>query len=58
MPVALPGAGDGIRTRECELGKLVPYHLATPAIAIGNDNVLFQSMHGYVTNCENIPCTA
>ena len=25
------GAGDGTRTRECELGKLVPYHLATPA---------------------------
>ena len=25
------GAGDGVRTRECELGKLVPYHLATPA---------------------------
>ena len=27
----LYGAGDGTRTRECELGKLVPYHLATPA---------------------------
>ena len=25
------GAGDGTRTRACELGKLVPYHLATPA---------------------------
>ncbi len=24
-------AGDGIRTRECLLGKQVPYHLATPA---------------------------
>ena len=24
-------AGDGIRTRECQLGKLMPYHLATPA---------------------------
>lgn len=25
------GAGDGTRTRECKLGKLMPYHLATPA---------------------------
>ncbi len=25
------GAGDGTRTREYELGKLGPYHLATPA---------------------------
>ena len=25
------GAGDGIRTREYQLGKLGPYHLATPA---------------------------
>ena len=31
MVVILHGAGDGVRTRECELGKLVPYHLATPA---------------------------
>ena len=22
-------AGDGIRTRECQLGRLMPYHLAT-----------------------------
>ena len=28
------GAGDGTRTRECELGKLVPYHLATPALVV------------------------
>lgn len=26
------GAGDGTRTRGCKLGKLVPYHLATPAL--------------------------
>jgi hypothetical protein len=26
------GAGDGIRTREYQLGRLMPYHLATPAI--------------------------
>ena len=25
------GAGDGIRTRAYQLGKLGPYHLATPA---------------------------
>ena len=25
------GAGDGTRTREYKLGKLGPYHLATPA---------------------------
>lgn len=26
------GAGNGTRTRECQLGKLMPYHLAMPAI--------------------------
>ena len=26
-----PGAGNGTRTRECQLGKLMPYHLAMPA---------------------------
>ena len=31
----IDGAGDGTRTRECELGKLVPYHLATPACLVG-----------------------
>ena len=25
------GAGNGTRTRECQLGKLMPYHLAMPA---------------------------
>ena len=29
----VPGAGNGIRTREYQLGKLGPYHLATPACA-------------------------
>ena len=29
--VGFVGAGDGIRTREYQLGKLGPYHLATPA---------------------------
>ena len=27
-----PRAGDGIRTHEYQLGGLMPYHLATPAI--------------------------
>ena len=27
----IPGAGNGTRTRECQLGKLMPYHLAMPA---------------------------
>ena len=27
----VPGAGNGTRTRECQLGKLMPYHLAMPA---------------------------
>lgn len=31
--VLLTGAGNGTRTRECQLGKLMPYHLAMPAIA-------------------------
>ena len=31
--VALSGAGDGTRTRGYQLGKLGPYHLATPASA-------------------------
>lgn len=30
------GAGNGTRTRECQLGKLMPYHLAMPAIAHWN----------------------
>ena len=29
--MALNGAGNGTRTRECQLGKLMPYHLAIPA---------------------------
>ena len=28
----LERAGERIRTVECQLGKLVPYHLATPAL--------------------------
>ena len=29
--VLFTGAGNGTRTRECQLGKLMPYHLAMPA---------------------------
>ena len=29
--VHFSGAGNGTRTRECQLGKLMPYHLAMPA---------------------------
>ena len=28
---SINGAGNGTRTRECQLGKLMPYHLAMPA---------------------------
>ena len=31
LMVLLFRAGDGIRTREYQLGRLMPYHLATPA---------------------------
>src|SRR5512137_2028403 len=30
-PSSISGAGDGIRTRGYQLGRLMPYHLATPA---------------------------
>ena len=29
--LTISGAGNGTRTRECQLGKLMPYHLAMPA---------------------------
>jgi hypothetical protein len=31
ITIGVNGAGDGTRTRECQLGRLMPYHLATPA---------------------------
>jgi hypothetical protein len=31
-------AGDGIRTREYQLGRLMPYHLATPACVLSESN--------------------
>ena len=33
MPTRLYGVGNGTRTRGCQLGKLMPYHLAMPACA-------------------------
>ena len=54
------GAGDGTRTRACELGKLVPYHLATPAslatfLATRSYNsALFITKHANSKNCKNI----
>jgi hypothetical protein len=30
-PFQIMRAGDRIRTGECQLGRLMPYHLATPA---------------------------
>ena len=32
------GAGNGTRTRECQLGKLMPYHLAMPAICLPSES--------------------
>src|SRR4030042_578221 len=34
MGAAICRAGDGIRTREYQLGRLMPYHLATPACVL------------------------
>ena len=51
-----PGAGDGTRTRACELGKLVPYHLATPA----QDLILAQSQQEMPVSksCIYLKCKA
>lgn len=50
------GAGDGTRTRACELGKLVPYHLATPA----QDLILAQSQQEMPVSksCIYLKCKA
>ena len=34
--VLFTGAGNGTRTRECQLGKLMPYHLAMPACVLAS----------------------
>src|SRR3990172_501959 len=42
MGAAICRAGDGIRTREYQLGRLMPYHLATPARLHSNMGTLEQ----------------
>ena len=40
------GAGNGTRTRECQLGKLMPYHLAMPACVLASITRLSCSIQG------------
>ena len=44
--VLLTGAGNGTRTRECQLGKLMPYHLAMPACVLASITRLSCSIQG------------
>lgn len=44
--VLLAGAGNGTRTRECQLGKLMPYHLAMPACVLASITRLSCSIQG------------
>ena len=44
--LTIAGAGDGIRTRGCQHGKLGPYHLATPACVFA----------GSTSVGDSIPC--
>ena len=46
VPVPLTGAGNGTRTRECQLGKLMPYHLAMPACVLASITLLSCSIQG------------
>ena len=41
------GAGNGTRTRECQLGKLMPYHLAMPACVLASITRLSCSIQGW-----------
>lgn len=41
------GAGNGTRTRECQLGKLMPYHLAMPACVLASIMRLSCSIQGW-----------
>ncbi len=41
------GAGNGTRTRECQLGKLMPYHLAMPAYVGDSITRLSCSIQGW-----------
>ena len=45
--VLLTGAGNGTRTRECQLGKLMPYHLAMPAYVLASITRLSCSIQGW-----------
>ena len=45
--VLLAGAGNGTRTRECQLGKLMPYHLAMPACVLASITRLSCSIQGW-----------
>ena len=45
--VLLTGAGNGTRTRECQLGKLMPYHLAMPACVLASITRLPCSIQGW-----------
>ena len=45
--VLFTGAGNGTRTRECQLGKLMPYHLAMPACVLASITRLSCSIQGY-----------
>ena len=45
--VLLTGAGNGTRTRECQLGKLMPYHLAMPAYVGDSITRLSCSIQGW-----------
>ena len=45
--VLLAGAGNGTRTRECQLGKLMPYHLAMPAYVLASITRLSCSIQGW-----------
>ena len=44
--VLFTGAGNGTRTRECQLGKLMPYHLAMPAYVLASITRLSCSIQG------------
>lgn len=45
--VLFTGAGNGTRTRECQLGKLMPYHLAMPACVLASITRLSCSIQGW-----------
>ena len=52
-------AGDGIRTREYQLGRLMPYHLATPATfqATHEGSTLIHLKWGYEKSTKLLKAT-